>query len=210
VHNCSGQTKRISIPNDNWRDSSSQFSLLQKDFRSLGLVDLLKSKEALHIRISSEFQVVDIWTDEQDRFIGTLVNFTMRVNSYQTSDSLAKRILSNKIILDSAMAKQVYNSFMDLSINAIPTDSQIRGWNAGDDGLEYTIEYSTPTTYSFKEYWSPFHFTDKIKEARIIQTFVDQTEKYLHLRKSFEAFINSLPDGCYRAGGISVMCSTQN
>ena len=47
---------------------------------------------------------------------------------------------------------------------------------------------------------------DKLKEAALIFNVENQLEVKLQMRKSFEAFIDSLPLGCYQTGSITMVC----
>lgn len=198
---CFSQKKQLDIPADKDGNTSRWYQLHQAENKQIGLSDLRQSKENLHFRFSSEIQAIDIWTGEDDSFYGTFANFTKRVNPAEPD-----KFFSNKINLAPAVARQIYDLFKELEIFSIPTDDKIKGWQQGFDGTTYTVDYSTPETYSCKKYWTPSVYKDKLKEAASIDSLVNKLQALLQMRKSFGAFIDSLPLGCYQTGGITLTC----
>ena len=196
-----GQGKRISIPSSGNADTSLWYKWQQERIIKTGLPSLINSSEKLHFRFSTETQAVEVWTNDFNVFNGTFANYT---TTYE-ANLKPELFYSDKSHLDTATARKVYNLFHKLSVFSIPTDTKIEGWSAGSDGDEYLIEYSTPREYSFKEYWTPSYYKDKIKEAEAIFTLANQLEKLLKMSKSFSAFIHSLPYGSYHEGGMFVI-----
>ncbi|MBL7896607.1 MAG: hypothetical protein JNK50_15025 [Bacteroidia bacterium] len=201
-----GQTKSIFVPihrnSSSYRADTSFWYIIQNNnFLKAELPDLKKSIDSLHFRFSTDIQAVDIWTTNFQTFHGIFTNFT---TSYHHDpyklDPRPEAFFSSKSNLDEKTAKEIYNIFNSLSIFSIPTDSRILGWESGNDGIEYLIEYSTPTNYSFKEYWTPYAYKKTIKEAALIDSLVQQLETNLQLAKKFKDFINTLPEGSYYAG----------
>jgi hypothetical protein len=204
-----GQTKNISIPTYKNGDTSLWFKWQQEKYAKVGLPNLTNSYDSLHFRFSTETQAIDIWTADFKTFNGTFANFTTSSdpNKYKKENPPADKFYSNKDKLDTATARQVYNIFNELSIFSIPTGDSIEGWHLGNDGDEYLIEYSTPTNYSFKEYWTPSYYKDKIIEAASIDSLAKQLETTLQMQKAFGLFLNTLPIGCYFSGSFFVTCT---
>jgi hypothetical protein len=205
---CRGQTKQISIPMYGMSDTTLWYKWQQKSFEQIGLPNLATSKDSLHFRFSTETQAVDIWTADYKTFYGTFSNFT----TSEDNDKHPKpsKFYSNKTSLDTAISRKIYDIFRELSIFEIPTDASIKGWFPGNDGDEYVIEYSTPAKYSFKTYWTPSEYKDKIKEAELIYNLATRLEVVLEMRKSFGTFINTLPLGCYHSGSMFIMCTSKH
>jgi hypothetical protein len=199
------QNKILDFP---LNDSSFWEGMRLKNLKKLGLSDLTKSKVNLHFRLASEIQVVDIWSTDNKRFDGILVNFTSRYDKMEQKigKSKANKYFTKKVNLDTTKAREVYNLFRNLSVFTIPTDLSIKGWQKGDDGVTYIIEHSTPTTYSFKDYWTPSYYKDEIKEAETIDSLVREVDKTLQMKHSFAVFIQTLPYGCYMAGSNIFTC----
>ncbi|WP_375447547.1 hypothetical protein [uncultured Fibrella sp.] len=205
-----GQAKRLSIPLYGSGDTSLWFNWQKEKFSQVGLLDLVTATDSLHVRLSTETQAVDIWTSDLKTFHGSFANFTTRYDPEKIRNPSKKqdRIFSRKVALSPAVAGQIHALIDELTILSIPTSEQIEGWGLGADGNTYLIEQSTPSQYTFKEYWTPSTFKDRLKEAAIIQQFIDELDTRLQMKSSFRTFINTLPKGTYRAGGLMLITSS--
>lgn len=203
-----GQTKTLEIPIDNNGDTTFWYRILQKKIGHIGLSELTKSKDSLHFRISTETQVIEIWTSDFKVFNGVFTNFATSYcrKNYKRKHPKPDKYYINQTVLDSAKARHVFNVFDSLSVFSIPTEDSIEGWLGGFDGITYIIECTTPSKYTFKSYWSPHYYKNEIKEAYIIDSLVKHLESTLSMRASFEVFISTLPSGCYSVGGAMVTC----
>lgn len=207
-----GQIKTISVPTYPDGDTSLWFNWQQEKFLKSGLPDLVKSTDRTHFRFSTETQAVDIWTKDFITFYGTLANYTTRYDpdKYKQEKPKPEKFQSSISEIDTAVAKQIFLVLESLAIFSIPTSDSIVGWESGMDGTEILIEYSTPHTYSFKEYWTPSHFKTELWQAAAIDSLENQLNTTLEMRKAFGVFINSLPHGCYRAGSFFVTCTIKS
>jgi hypothetical protein len=205
---CIGQVKVCDIPKYKNGELSVWYQWTQNDTKRAGLPDLTQSSDSLHFRFLTETQSVDIWTNDYKTFSGTFANFT---TSKPCTNCLIKdesKFYSRKYPLDTATSRQIYDYFGNLNIFKIPAQDSIEGWSSGCDGEVFSIEYSSPTHYSFKNYWTPSAFTDKIKYAADIDSLVHLLEEKLQMPISFAAFIDVLPLGCYSAGGYMITFRT--
>ena len=205
---CIGQEKSFYVPTYKDGDTTLWFKLQQEKFEKAGLSDLTKSTDALHFRFSSEIQAVDIWTTDFLTFSGTQTNFT---TSYNPNGHKRKKeiFFSKANLIDTATAMKVYNLFIEKSIFEIAPQDSIKDWSSGKDGVTYFIEYTTSNIYSFKDYWSPETFKNKITAAKNIYEIAQKLEELLNLEQSFGHFINSLPSGTYRGGGIEIIMNSK-
>lgn len=201
-----GQVKKLEIPVYKNGERTLWYKWQQENVAKTGLSDLTKSSDSLHFRFATETQIVDISTVDFKKFDGAVYNFTKKYNAviggYDTT-----KIFMNKKKLKHSAAYEIYTFFENGAIFEIPSEEDISGWGKGMDGISYIIEYSTPSHYSLKSYWTPEMFRYQLKEANKIYTLADQLESNLDLRYSFQTFINHLPKGCYSAGGIATACN---
>jgi hypothetical protein len=204
---CAGQAKIISIPMTSRGDTSFWYKYQHEKFAEIGIEDLIHSKDSLVLRVSTEIQMVEIHMANFNTFTGKVYNFTKRVlrEPYQQDREMRNKFLFNEKALKKTTARQIYELFKKFSIDTIPSQEQIKRWPMGFDGMSYIIEYATPSTYSFKSYWEPASSRYTLKEAAAIDNFTKELRAKLELYTSFDSFINSLPTGTYRAGGISVI-----
>ncbi len=197
-----GQTKYLQIPNGRNNDTSLLYKWKQNNAQRMKLEDLTKSTDKIHFRLWEENQVVEIWSNDLITFQGFLLNFTNKIYGKKRR---APSIFRSEIPIDTIIARQIYNIFIDNSIFNIPTDDSVKGWGQGCDGEEFLIEYSTNTFYSFKEYWTPSVFKE-LREAVVIENMINRLDTILQVQKNWEDFFKSLPKGCYRVGEIVTCC----
>lgn len=208
---CFGQEKSFYVPTYGNGDTTLWFKWQQEKFEKSGLKNLTKTTDTLHFRFSSEIQAIDIWTTDFLSFSGTLTNFTTSYDpdAHNRKKEKADKFFSETKPLDTGTARQVYEIFVEKSIFDIPAQDSIKGWTDGLDGITYFIEQSTNNNYSFKDYWTPAIFKDKVDEARRFYEMTERLEQLLNLRQSFGQFIHSLPYGTYRAGGLSIITTSK-
>jgi len=208
---CYGQVKSFYVPTYGNIDTTLWFKWQQEKFEKAGLKNLTQTTDTLHFRFSSETQAIDIWTTNFLTFSGTLMNFTTSYDpdAHKRKKQKEDKFFSDSKTLDTSTARQVYELFMEKSIFEIPPQDSINNWTNGKDGITYFIEYSTNNKYSFKDYWTPSIFKDKVYEAKRLTELTEKLEILLNLRQSFGQFINLLPYGAYRAGGISIITTSK-
>ena len=165
----------------------------------------------MHFRLSTENQAIDIWTNDYTVFYGSLTNFTTDYDPkrYEKDKPKPDKFFSIKSPIETLKAKQVYDLFNEQSIFDIPSGNKINGWDLGTDGEEFIIEHSTKTNYSFKEYWTPSVYRNKLKEAMLIDNLTKEISTILQMRQSFNEFIDHLPYGCYHRGSMFITCRTK-
>jgi hypothetical protein len=109
------------------------------------------------------------------------------------------------VISLSERASAVYKLIIDECLNTIPDGDAIDGWSKTNDGFTYITECVDSTKYSFKCYLSPSG-QGSLKEAMILQTFVDDIDHLLKLQKKYKIFSASVPFWCYTNGTPQVTC----
>lgn len=75
----------------------------------------------------------------------------------------------------------------------LPTDNLIEGWSNGFDGRTFITEYADKSSYSFKTYWTPSAFKDKLKEAKQLADFIDKLDSIEELQKLEKSFMDRQP-----------------
>lgn len=196
-----GQIKTFDIPIENG-DTSLWYKWKHRDIKQMDIPDLRISSDNFHFRFWTEIQIVDIWTNDFKTINGFYLNYTIKTTNNKKNPT---KIFFNKTSIDTVTARKIYNLLVDNLIFQIPSDYKINGWNQGDDGEEFLMEYSTKTFYTFKEFWTPSAYKD-IKEAIIIDDFTKKLKLILNFDENWNRFIHGLPRGCYRAGEITQIC----
>jgi len=116
------------------------------------------------------------------------------------------RIYTSKAKLSEEFTKEIINLLDDLSINQIPSDKYIDGWNGGHDGITFFFETWNKNEYSFKTYWTPQAYDD-IKEARLIEYFISLLLANDELEAVKEKFMKHQPFDVYLSNlyGIGIV-----
>lgn len=194
------QTKQIKGDTVYWYKRNIE---LQK---ILELKDFEKSSNEFNFRFRNHGQVIEISKDSSE-YNGIITNYTYH---FKKANRNKTEILSNKIILSSKQAEEIYNIVRTSKILKLPSDKSIENWQYGADGIKYIIEHSDKSDYWFKNYWTPTS-QDSVPEAQVVQNLVNRIEGTLNLQKTYSSFESNLPKrGCYNSGGMTNMCYTSN
>jgi len=201
-----GQEKLIYVPTYQDGDTSFWFNWQQEKFEKAGLKKLTETNSELYFRISTEIYAVDIWSENLSDFHGIVTNFTTSYNPDQDiyNQNKEEEFFYFSKILETSEAKEIFKLFKERDIFKIPPQDSIKNWEPGEDGTTCFIEYSNKDLYSFKDYWAPSHYKDKIDEAKRLYILTEQLEEKLKFEQMFLEFLDSLHSGSYKAGGIIV------
>ena len=171
----------------------------------LDLKNFEQSTDEFNFRFRSHGQVVEISKDSS-RYSGTITNFIYHTKNANRNEET----LSNKIVLSSKQAEDIYKIVKKSKIIDLPTDGEIENWKRGTDGTTYIIEHSDKKTYWLKNYWTPTS-QDPIPEAIIVLDLIKNLDDALDLQEAYLSFKNTLPKkGCYNSGGMMNMCYISN
>jgi hypothetical protein len=123
-----------------------------------------------------------------NKLIGT-ATFLLR----QYKKNKEGRLYFKKSTLTDKTTETIFELVTKYKIIDLPTDKQIKGWHGGLDGITYLIEYADKESYSFKNYWTPTYYQDKLTEARQLVDFVDSLNKIDELETLGKKFMERQP-----------------
>ena len=103
------------------------------------------------------------------------------------------RLYFKKYTLTEPTTKAIYDLVTKYKIKDLATDNQIKGWGGGLDGITYITEWADKDSYSFKNYWTPTHYQDKLVEAKRLVDFVGDLNKIVELNKLGGEFMEQQP-----------------
>jgi hypothetical protein len=195
--------KTLSIPIANGVDTSYWYKHTHSIIRNIDVEDLKLTKGYYHLRIWTEKQFIDLSYNFKHYEFATLTNFT-------TSKKTGKLYSSTTIVNHDSLLHLI-NSLNPI---AIPSEEKISCWGKRkgepaicncNDGITYSIEFSTDTTYSFKSYSCPDVWD--CEESTKINLFYKRLESLLNLESRFDKFIQTLPKDCYDNGMIYLRCT---
>lgn len=185
-------------------DTAFWYKLQHQKMEILGLKQLSESSDSFRFRFWTDKQVVDIWTTSGLNYDAIVTSYT---NSYEPYDDEKKKKKSpvnyqSQFRIDTSIARKAFE--LTKSIDIIPTDKFIKNWKQGFDGIEYIVEVTTPSTYSFKTYWTPTVQDSSLIEAKMIQKFVIDLDSLLEMHHKYWNFFANLKPGSYYDGGSMV------
>jgi len=103
------------------------------------------------------------------------------------------RLYFKKSLLTDKTTQLISGLVAKYKIIDLPTDKQIKGWDSGFDGITYIIEHADHDSYSFKNYWTPTHYQDKLMEAKQLVDFVDNLNNIDELKTLGDKFMARQP-----------------
>jgi hypothetical protein len=197
--------KHVDIPLYKDGDTSVMYRYEQGKAKQLGLPDLITSRDTFHFRFWANGQAVEIWSQDYKTFNGRVTNFT---ESYEEFDMKKQKqppstMFFNQTVLDSSASRKVFE--LTNAVISIPQQDSIEGWYNGFDGETYVFETSTSSFYSFKDYWTPSAYVDKLPEAKQVQSFADTLRVLLNLEEEYDNFFATLKPGSYTNDHFMIM-----
>ena len=194
-----GQTKSLTNVTNPNGDTSLWFKYQNMVINDLALFRLDTTTSTFHFRVWKTNQVLDIWQNSDS-------SYSSQLTSWVTERTPAKETPTDRTLVDRKTfskntVKNILNFVTTSEINKLPTDNLISGWKQGFDGVTYIIELSTPTTYSFKTYWTPKAQDTSLQEAKFLETFVDNIFEIANGKATWKNFEKSIPYECYNVGG---------
>jgi hypothetical protein len=194
-----GQTKMLTNVTNPNGDTSLWFKYQNVLINDLALFRLDTTTSNFYFRVWIINQVLDVWQNSDSSYSGQLTSWvTERTPAKETP---THRTLVSRKPFSKDTVKNILNLVSTSEINKLPTDNMISGWIRGLDGLTYIIEFATPTTYSFKTYWTPEAQDTSLQEAKFIQTFIDDIFEKANGKATWNNFEKSIPYECYNVGG---------
>jgi hypothetical protein len=159
-------------------------------------------KTNFYFRFWNIGQVIDIWKDNSNFIHGEITNYA---KEYDEMNMGKRTFYSSKLPIKPGIASDIYQLILKSGLTSIPTADSIDRWGKNTDGFTHIAECIDSSEYSFKCYVSP----DKqgsLKEAMIIQSFIEKLDHILKLKKRYKSFSVSVPFWCYTKGTTEVIC----
>jgi hypothetical protein len=194
--------KKIFVPLSSNKDTIYWYRHIQKTINKFDLKDLKLDKERFHLRIWTQKQIVDLSYNFKDFELATITNFT-------SSKKTGKQYSYSEIVNEDPIIDLIDS----IRLLEIPSQEAIQCWGKINgapgtreclDGITYSMEFSTDSTYTFKNYSCPSSWN--CTEAATINLFYKRLEEILNLENRFEKFIQTLPKDCYDIGSFYFLC----
>lgn len=198
---CFGQSKKeIS------GDTTFWFGQQKDDSSKFGLSNLMTSQYPFHFRFCTAGHIIDIWTADGKVYKGNLLIYTFGYKEQKDGGGYTPftgPLYDTIAPLDSNSARRAYGLIKSVSI--IPSQNAIKGWQNGDDGVEYILQSSTPSTFNFRSYWTPSAQDSTLIEAKMIEKFVSDLDSVTSFKSTYREFRAALKPGQYEDGSGMIM-----
>ncbi len=199
--------------NYSWRTATKS----QIDSFYYELNPIQTSEKQIHLRISLTGQLVDIFSIDGKNYEGVLTNIITgysfrKVKGQEYEESFASQEVFQKISLDRAKVKYVFDSLIASRQLDIPTDSLILNWNTnflhcGSIHFQYKIDGQFKT----QEYFCPWSQSDTVTYKSIIVSNYNLIKTTFNLDSLYKQFENELPKGkSYSRDGYRMMYKMTN
>jgi hypothetical protein len=197
------QQKDINILN-NIPKNDFWYKWIEMTATKIGLPRLANIKDNFHCRFwyigNTILYVIDV-SRNSDSSCNASVSLYTEEYVDQTKEKPTNRTYRQIINIDHTIALEIYKQIQSDSINQIPSDDEIKGWQQGDDGDEYIIESIYHDQYFCKSYWTP-SIQENLKEAKIIEGFFGKITALVDLKTLMAKFQRLIPFEQYNAGGM--------
>ncbi len=178
-----GQDKVLSTDSD----TVFLFNYYKKLRQKIGLESTDTIHNKFYFRFWDGSKVIEL-RQEEDKFIGTV---TFLLQQYKKNKE--GRLYFRKTVLTNKTTDSINEILTKNKILELPTDKQINGWDSGFDGIIYITEFADQKSYSFKNYWTPDLYQDRIPEAKQLMNFIAQLKEIKELRGIGKKFMERQP-----------------
>lgn len=199
-----GQTRIIHVNLRNDNDTSLWYKWRGELAQELKLKKIQSTTNKFYFRLWTDKQVIDIWITNDKKYHGEITSWVKEYVSYSKEEQ-TNRIFFKVNQMDSVQVFNTIRLIDSTKIQNIPDESLIKNWQQGFDGITYNIETSDSLDYYFKTYWTPTS-QDSVKEAVIVQTFVDRVITTSEVSNLWSRFAMEIPFECYVNNGPMCTC----
>ena len=193
-----GQNRQLHIKTYEDGDTSLWYKWRIKLCTQIELESVQNSKNNWHFRLWTNKQIIDIWKDSNSVTLGKITSWTKEYTP--NGEEPTNRIFYENKLLDSVKVNKLISLIDSTQIKNIPDEDSIVSWRQGFDGITYIVETVSTTDYFFKTYWTPTA-QDSLKEAIVVQNFVDKCLIITESKELWSDFASRIPFECNINGG---------
>lgn len=171
------------------------------------LPDFSKSLHQTHIRVCFLGRIVDLFSEDNEKFIGVVTNYV-----YQTIEPKDKKapksefLISNKFPLDSTNCKNAVNFLLESKQHQFLMDSLDKSWHNFFFDCDFvTFYFKFSDTLTSQAFVCPYGQNDSAFGKKIVTTNISFLYQELKLESLKDSFISLIPNDCdecsYSFGG---------
>jgi hypothetical protein len=182
-----GQNRQLT--NDS--DTAFLFNYYNNIIKQVGLetIDKIDSKHCF--RFWNGLYVIEL--RHIDNYLNGTVTFM--VQQYRTKKD--GKIYYKTSTLTDKTTKQIQVLIDNYNLIQLPTDNMILNWDKGLDGITFITEHCDNSSFSFKSYWTPKSFEEKVPEAKQFVKFLDELNSIEELNTLSNKFWTRQPFTTY-------------
>lgn len=166
-------------------------------YRSKVNIDLRSFPVDKAFRLETNCNIVEIRKTDSI-YYGYIKFFVREVDELQTGKSFQQIFPLNEEIVS-----KMFMLIDSTEIGKILSDTFIKNWKQGFDGINYILEYKAHDSYSYKSYWTPTAQTN-VSEAILIQKFVDEFYSMANSKANYSTFNRNIPFLSWTCNGVIV------
>ena len=166
-------------------------------YRSKENVDLRIFPVDNAFRIETNCNTIEIRKTDST-YYGYIKFYVREIDKVQTGESFQQIFPLNKEIV-----REMFALIDSTEIEKIPSDSFIKNWKQGFDGINYNLELKTQNSYSYKSYWTPTIQTN-VPEAILIQKFIDKFYSMANSKANYNTFERNIPFLSWTCNGVTL------
>ncbi|ALI99175.1 hypothetical protein [Rufibacter tibetensis] len=174
--------------------------------KSLGIESIDSTTNIKVYRIWTDYQLVHLEQKADSTFNGLLVNFVTKRSG--TPKKPKEELIIHSIKIPDSSVMHLLDSFYEFNIETLKDSHELENYPQGLDGNTFVFEVANANSYRIYSYWEPLNDRYQNKELPeiisvrgILKTLISTISPPKH----FAWFLDKLPKGSYRYGGINMV-----
>lgn len=170
-------------------------------FKQAGVTPIKSTDNESTFRFWDGKKLIEI-RDSKDSVTATITFFVKEYVEKTNKERKDKKRKEDRLYfrswrLAAETTTKLKNSIQINRVNEIPTYRQIIGWDSGHDGRTFIVEYANKEMVSYKSYWSPDIYKNKLKEAMQLTSFIETINEIDEINIIQQKFMNMQPFGTW-------------
>lgn len=179
--------------------TSYSADLPMQDSLEVALVDIEKSEYAFYFRLLTSGQTVEIFSQDNRNFQGTITNSIKEYSQIKIEDDIrtqATKLFTEKVTIDTSVAASIAQQIRVSGQTSIPTDTLIKSWRRYYLHCGSLIfEIKNEGKYIEQSFHCPWGQPDSVEFKDVILSNYDLLKQELKLDSIYHGFWKQLPKG---------------
>lgn len=149
----------------------------------------------------SNYQTIELISHTDQNYSGTIRNAVWKINRNGDKQRLKYKIYD----IAKSDVDTLFQNLPKENIETLPTCEKVQGCTIGMDGLSISFDIITSDFKNSYWYWEPEndrYQNENIQEIKSVRNILTLLKSRIEVKKIFEQFKDSLPEGFYSYSGI--------